>query len=97
MKHFADNLKRIESIMKGWAKNLDEKSHKELKEVEDGINALFENNDASIFSDEEAYSLKELEGKKKDILDREEATWRLKSRALWIKEGDNNTIFSQIC
>jgi hypothetical protein len=57
----------------------------------------FENNDVDIFLDEESQSSKELECKKKDLLDREEATWKLKSRSLWIKEGDKNTIFSQVC
>ena len=35
--------------------------------------------------------LKELEGKKDLLLLKEEQKWRLKSRALWLKEGDQNT------
>lgn len=35
--------------------------------------------------------IRELERKKKNILSIEEATWRLKSKATWIKEGDRNT------
>jgi hypothetical protein len=34
-----------------------------------------------------------LETKKRDILLEREATWRLKSRAIWLKQGDENTKF----
>lgn len=34
-----------------------------------------------------------LELKKKDILHKMEMTWHLKSRAIWIREGDKNNIF----
>jgi len=33
----------------------------------------------------------DLEGKKRKILDEAEATWRMKSRVLWLKNGDENT------
>jgi len=34
-----------------------------------------------------------LKGKKQSLLKQEEASWRLKSRAIWLKEGDRNTKF----
>lgn len=59
MKQFENNLKRIKGVMKRWAKNLSTKSQKELKKVEEGIIALFENNNAGIFSEDEAQTLKD--------------------------------------
>ena len=41
---------------------------------------------AGVFSEEEFQSLKELEGKK-ELLDKE-IEWRLKSRAIWLAEGE---------
>jgi hypothetical protein len=37
--------------------------------------------------------LQAYESSRHPILEREEKTWRLKSRAIWIKQGDNNTKF----
>lgn len=57
------------------------------------IEGLFDNNEARMFSEEEFNSLKELDGKKKDLLTKEEIEWRLKSRATWLSEGDRDTKF----
>ena len=59
----------------------------------ESIISLFDNNDVGIFSKDEDQSIKVLETKKKELPDTEEITWRLKSKSIWIKEGDNNTKF----
>jgi hypothetical protein len=54
---------------------------------------LFDNNVAGTFPEDELNDLKALEIKRKELLEKEEVRWRLKSKATWILEGDNNTIF----
>jgi hypothetical protein len=51
--------------LKDWAKSLTIKAKKDLKEVKDMIQVLFDNNDAGTFSKEELNELKYLEDKKK--------------------------------
>lgn len=69
--------------MKGWVKTIYSNSPKELKEVEEGINACFKNNDAINLSKNESWVLKELEGIKKDLLEsKEKRTWRRTSGAI---------------
>jgi hypothetical protein len=41
--------------------------------------------------EEEEVKLKTIMQKIKYILDYEETKWRLKSRSIWLKEGDDNT------
>jgi hypothetical protein len=54
MQQFVDNLKKLNIVLKGYANSIAIESQKELKEVEGGINALFENNLARVFSYKEA-------------------------------------------
>jgi len=77
-----------------WEKRKAEERQKELREVEEDISKMFENNDGGIFS-EELQNLKRLEGIKKGLLEKEEAKWKLKNRAIWLAEGDENTKFFQ--
>ena len=44
-----------------------------------------------MFTEAELGVLKKLEGKKDSLLLQEEQKWRLKSIALWLEEGDQNT------
>ena len=62
-KQFAYNL-HIIRVIKGWAKVLALNSKKELIEVEEGIQELFDHNDSGVSFKEEEKSLKEMERKK---------------------------------
>jgi hypothetical protein len=75
-----------------------------VKEVKARDKALLENLEAEIkdnlmkfhwgfHKSEEEHLLRELECKRNKILREEEESWRLRSRATWIKSGDNNTRF----
>jgi hypothetical protein len=59
--------------------------------VEVNLDTLFYQNSSGVFSEEEFKQLKDLENKKRVLLELEETKWRLKSQAIWLLEGDNNT------
>ena len=67
------------------------RNQKDLKDVEEVLHKLFDQN-SCVVSSKESKRLKDLEGKKKELLEME-VTWRLKSRAIWLAEGDNYTTF----
>ena len=50
-------------------------------------------NNSGVFTEDELKEVREKETKRDELLAREENLLRLKSRAIWIKEGDNNSKF----
>jgi hypothetical protein len=65
-------------------------------EVEMKLKALYESIDNGSLSEIQLKELKELETTQHSYLKNEEESWRLKSRALWLSIGDNNTVFPSI-
>ena len=90
MQQFADNLARAKKISKEWDEKFRRRQQQELSQIELQIKELYENNEG-VFSEGELGELKKLEGRKEALLLQEEKKWRLKSRALWLAEGDQNT------
>jgi hypothetical protein len=76
-----------------WLREKTKANSEELKKVMDALQDLFKENSSGVFLVEELSSLKSLEDKNKHLLDLEEVEWKLKSRAIWLVEGDNNTNF----
>jgi len=66
---------------------------KQIKKVEEGIKTLFDHNETWLFLEEEFNSLKEIEGKNKNLLTKEEIECRLKRKSIWLSKGDRNTKF----
>ena len=65
----------------------------DLISIEQQLFDLFEKCPSQIFEQEDLELLKDLTQRKNAILSIEEATQRLRSRAIWIEKGDKNTIF----
>jgi hypothetical protein len=55
--------------------------------------ALFEKNPSQVFEKVDLELLKVLKQDKENILAVEENSWRLKSRAIWLRSSDKNTKF----
>jgi hypothetical protein len=93
MLQFHANLKKVKAATKKWATTFNLRSQVVLKEIELKINSLFKANASRTFFKKEASSLKILMDQRQELLTKDEATWRLKSRVVWLSEGENNTTF----
>ena len=88
-----DNLSTIKKLSKEWGNKFRELEQFELKYLEHKIQNIYNSNTTGIFSIEELHSLKVEEQKRNRILADEEKSCRIKSRALWLEDGDKNTKF----
>ena len=90
---FADNIKRLKVLIKDWAAKKRRRDDTELKQVEDDLLEIYEGAGGGFSSQESKESLTRLEGRRNTLLLEKEEEWRLKSRAIWLECGDDNTKF----
>jgi hypothetical protein len=79
-------------VCKTWAQYINEKYHQGLKEIEEMLDMFLVDRPVGSLSmeDENSSSLLNFF---LELLAMEEAKWNLKSWAIWLKEGENNTNF----
>jgi len=69
------------------------RSDRALKDVEYKLEELYFQKFVGFFNDDHKRRIIEIERKKMYILDEKEIAWRLKRRALWLENGNENTKF----
>eukprot|EP00253_Pinus_taeda_P019692 PITA_19692 len=90
---FMENLKRLKKATISWAKDRKLKQNEALNRIREELKqmeSIEEDGYSSQASKDRILHLEKLQNK--ILLDKEEE-WRLKSRAIWLKPGDENTSF----
>jgi len=90
---FMENLKRLKKATISWAKDRKAKQNEEITRINENLQKL-ESIEADGYATQESKErILSLEKLKNQILLAKEEEWRLKSRAIWLKAGDENTSF----
>lgn len=89
-------MKKLKQVAIGWAHKKKIFDEQELKSVNEFFQAIYDTEGGGYMSNESKELLLQLESKLRKLLKDQEANWRLKSRALWLKFGDENTKFFQL-
>lgn len=88
---FADNIKRLKEAIKDWSVAKRIREDAELKHVEAELLMIYEGDGWGLISQESKEAMTNLEGRRNTLLLEKEETWRLKSTAIWLACGDDNT------
>lgn len=89
---FMENLKKVKQVTIQWAKQKKLRDEEHLKSIEEGLDKM-EESESRGYETKVKDQIRALKVRKRGILLDQEEQWRLKSGAVWLKSGDENSKF----
>lgn len=89
----ANKMKSLKTLIKAWAKEYKRKQEDNLFYLEGLLNDLLMDEALEPINRDRETTIKLLEAEWDILLIEKEEIWRLRSREVWLKSGDKNTIF----